>query len=96
MAPTFHESWLWKYGFLMLLISLTAWSLRLLPDSLSSGAPAPFSILFVMVLMLLGHVRASFIPPGRLATWCQGLVLAWAVFTLAYVFTSGFSGFPVS
>lgn len=62
MAPTFHESWLWKYGFLMLLISLTAWSLGLLPDSLPSGAPAPFSSLFVMVLNMAPRGQAAWWP----------------------------------
>lgn len=94
MERSFRDTWLFRYGFLALVVMLTLASLRLLPAALSSGTPAPFTQVFINLSLLLGHVAGFVIPRGRLSNWLGWLSLAWTMFTVVYVFSAGFSDYP--
>jgi hypothetical protein len=89
----FTQSWKWRCGFLALLLLLLVWNLWGFSQMLHSQSAGRFSNLIVCLMLVLNHVSAYCIPPGRLKSPFQWFATAWLVFGCAYVFTSGFSGF---
>jgi hypothetical protein len=85
VQPAFTTRPAWRYGFLLLILLLLAWSIWILPENLACHKSPPYSGIIIPLMLLFNHLSANFVQSPEKKKIANIMALSFVILGGAYI-----------